>query len=65
MEIEEYRHQFIDDLRFKAEHGGTEPESQFIDSVLDELEAVGELNDPIPFSIEMKGRRISLMKEIV
>ena len=61
MEIEEYRHQFIDDLRFKAEHGGTEPESQFIDSVLDELEAVGELNDPIPFSIEMKGRRGRIM----
>lgn len=61
MEIEEYRHQFIDDLRFKAEHGGTEPESQFIETVLDELEAIGELNGPIPFSIEMKGRRGRIM----
>ena len=26
MDIEEYRKQFIDELRFNAEHEGTEPE---------------------------------------
>lgn len=61
MEIEEYRHQFIDELRFKAEHEGTEPETQFITYTLDELEAIGELNDPIPMSIEMRGKRGRLM----
>lgn len=61
MELQEYRTQFIDDLRFKAEHEGTEPETQFILSALDELEAIGELNDPIPFSVEMKGRRGRIM----
>lgn len=30
MEIEEYRAQFIDQLRFDADHEGTEPETQFI-----------------------------------
>lgn len=61
MEIEEYRTQFIDDLRFNAEHEGTEPEAQFIEKVLEDLEAIGELNDPIPMSIEMKGRRGRIM----
>ena len=28
MDIEEYRQQFIDELRFNAEHEGTEPETQ-------------------------------------
>ena len=48
MEIEEYRQQFIDELRFNAEHEGTEPETQFIEKTLNDLEEVGELNDPIP-----------------
>lgn len=61
MEIDEYRHQFIDELRFKAEHEGSEPETQFITTALDELEAIGELNDPIPMSIEMKGQRGRIM----
>ena len=30
MEIKEYRAQFIDQLRFDADHEGTEPETQFI-----------------------------------
>ena len=61
MELQDYRNQFIDELRFKAEHEGTEPETQFITTVLEELETIGELNDPIPFSVEMKGRRGRIM----
>ena len=57
MEIEEYRQQFIDELRFNAEHEGTEPETQFIEKTLNDLEEVGELNDPIPISVEMRGSR--------
>ena len=36
MEIEEYRAQFIDQLRFDADHEGTEPETQFILKTLEE-----------------------------
>lgn len=61
MEIEEYRAQFIDTLRFEADHEGTEPETQFISRVLENLEAIGELNDPMPMSIEMKGKRGRIM----
>ena len=61
MEIEEYRLQFIDNLRFDAEHEGTEPETQFINKALNDLEEMGELNDPMPMSVEMKGRRGRVM----
>lgn len=57
MEIEEYRKQFIDELRFNAEHEGTEPETQFIEKTLNDLEEIGELNDPIPMSVELRGTR--------
>ena len=57
MEIEEYRAQFIDQLRFDADHEGTEPETQFILKTLEELESIGEFNDPMPMSIEMRGKR--------
>lgn len=57
MEIEEFRKQFIDELRFNAEHEGTEPETQFIEKTLNDLEEIGELNDPIPMSVEMRGAR--------
>lgn len=56
MEISDYRQEFIDELRFKAEHYSTEPESQFIDWMLEKLEDIGALNDPCPMSIQMKGR---------
>lgn len=55
MNIEEFRTQFINDLRFKAEHEGTEPETQFIEKTLEDLEDIGELNDPIPMSVEIRG----------
>ena len=61
MDIEEYRKQFIDELRFNAEHEGTEPETQFIEKALSDLEEIGELNDPIPMSVEMRGSRNRLL----
>ena len=57
MGIEEYRQQIIDELRFNAEHEGTEPETQFIEKTLNDLEEIGELYDPIPMSVEMRGSR--------
>lgn len=61
MQIEEFRTQFLDDLRFKAEHEGTDPEEQFIERTLEDLENIGELNGPIPMSVEMKGKRGRIM----
>lgn len=61
MDIEEYRKQIIDELRFNAEHEGTEPETQFIEKSLSDLEEIGELNDPIPMSVEMRGSRNRLL----
>lgn len=61
MEVEEFRRQFIDELRFNAEHEGTEPETQFINKALEDLEELGELNDPMPMSVEIKGRRGRIM----
>ena len=57
MELEEYRSEFIDELRFNAEHDGTEPETQFINKMLENLEEIGELNDPYPMSVDMRGKR--------
>ncbi len=61
MDIEEYRKQFIDEIRFEAEHEGTDPESMFIEKILNELEEIGEINDPIPMSVEMRGGRNRLL----
>ena len=61
MEIDEFRKQFIDELRFNAEHEGTEPETQFINKSLNDLEELGVLNDPMPMSVEIRGRRGRIM----
>ena len=57
MELEEYRQQFIDQLRFDAEHEESDPGALFLTKTLEQLEDIGELNDPSPVSIEMKGSR--------
>lgn len=57
MELDEFRAEFIDELRFNAEHNGTEPETQFVDKMLENLEEIGELNDPCALSVELKGKR--------
>lgn len=61
MTIEQYREQFIVNLRFDAQHEGTDAETQFINKSLEQLEDIGELNDPMPMSIEIKGNRNRLM----
>lgn len=57
MEINDFRAEFIDGLRFNAEHDGTDTETRFVAEMLERLEDIGELNDPYPFSVEMTGRR--------
>lgn len=61
MTIEDYRIEFLDQLRSQAEVEGTDPGSQFLNKALEDLEEIGELIDPIPMSIEIRGRRGRLM----
>lgn len=60
-DIEDYRKQFIDDLRNDASLEGTDPESFFIERVLTDLEELGELNDPIPMSVEIRNSRRQIL----
>lgn len=61
MEIEEYRKQFIDEIRNDASLEGSDPESYFIEHVLTDLEEIGELNDPIPLSIEIRNSKRQIL----
>ena len=61
MEIEDYRKQFMEHLRFDAEHEGTAPETQFIEKSLEILEETGDVSDAMPISIEIRGKRNRLM----
>ena len=61
MEIEEYRKQFIDEIRNGASLEGSDPESYFIERVLTDLEDIGELSDPIPMSIEIRNTRRQIL----
>lgn len=57
MDIHEYRSEFIEDLRVNAEFESTEPETQFVNKMLENLEEIGELNDPFAVPINLKGKR--------
>ena len=61
MEIEEYRKQFIDEIRNDASLEGSDPESYFIERVLTDLENIGELSDPIPMSVEIRNTRRQIL----
>lgn len=61
MEIEEYREQFIDEIRNDASLEGSDPESYFIERVLANLEDIGELRDPIPMSVEMRNNKRQIL----
>lgn len=61
MELDKYREQFLEDLRFRAEHYQTDPEAQFIDKMLEDLVDMGELPDAMPMSVEKRGRRGRIM----
>ena len=51
----------MEQLRFDAEHEGSAPDAQFISKALELLEEIGDVSDPMPISIEMKGRRGRIM----
>ena len=53
MGIEDFRKQFIDDIRNDASIEGSAPESYFIERALTDLEEFGELSEPIPMSVKV------------
>ena len=55
MEIDEYRLEFLQELRNDAIVDGNDVEDQFVKAKIQELEEIGELIDPIAFSCEMRG----------
>ena len=61
MEIEEYRKQFIDEIRNDASLEGSDPESFFIERTLTDLENIGELSGPIPMSVEIRNSRRQIL----
>lgn len=61
MEIEDYRKRFIDEIRNDASLEGSDPESYFIERVLNDLEGIGELSDPIPMSVEIRNARRQIL----
>lgn len=61
MDIEEYRKQFIDDIRNDASLESTDPESFFIERVLTSLEEIGAISDPIPMSVRIRNARKQIL----
>ncbi len=61
MDIEEFRKQFIDEIRNDASLEGSDPESHFIEHILTSLEELGALNDPIPMSVEIRNNKKQIL----
>ena len=62
MDIEEFRKDYLRQIRSNAEYNRTDPEEQFINMALEQLVDMGEIIDPFPISCEMYGRRGRLME---
>lgn len=60
-DIEDYRKQFIEEIRNNASLESTDPGSYFIERVLSDLEGLGELSDPIPMSVEIRNSRRQIL----
>lgn len=61
MEINEYRIEFLNTIRNEANLDGNDVDDQFVNSALAQLEEMGELIDPYPFSCEMRGTNNRLL----
>ena len=56
MEIDEYRLEFLNTIRNEASLDGNDVDDQFVNTVLSQLEEMGELIDPYPFSCDITVR---------
>ena len=57
MEIDEYRIEFLNQLRNDASLNQNDVDDEFVNTTLNMLEEMGELTDPYPFSCDMRGLR--------
>lgn len=57
MEIDEYRIEFLNQLRNDASLNQNDVDDEFVNTTLGMLEEIGELTDPYPFSCDMRGQR--------
>ena len=55
MEIDEYRIEFLNQLRNDASLNQNDVDDDFINTTVEMLEELGELSDPYPFSCDMRG----------
>ena len=55
MEIDEYRIEFLNQLRNDASLNQNDVDDEFINTTVEMLEELGELSDPYPFSCDMRG----------
>ena len=65
MEIEDYRKQFMEQLRFDAEHEGTAPETQFIEKIQElhsDFEIDFEKEDCIKIEEYTEGNRVKTIQ---
>ena len=62
MDINEYRREFIEELRADAAINCTDTDDQFVARSLEILESLGEVNDPVKFYFGKQGRRNRMMQ---
>jgi hypothetical protein len=62
MDINEYREEFINELRADASINNTDTDDEFVRRSLELLENMGELQDPIQFYFGKQGRRNRMMQ---
>ncbi|MCD8291731.1 MAG: AIPR family protein [Prevotella sp.] len=61
MKIEEFRAQFMQELRLNAEHEGTAPEVQFVNHAIELLEEIGDVSDVDYIPVEIRGKKRRMM----
>ena len=61
MAFEEYKKEYLDDIRINAQIEGVLPDEYFLEDALDKLSAMGELTDPVIRSIQKRCRNNKIM----
>jgi len=62
MTIEQYRSDFVQQIRIDAQSDGVTPDQEYVQETVDKLESVGELTDPFVEYFGQKGPKNALMK---
>ena len=61
MAFEEYKKEYLDDIRINAQIEGVLPDEYFLEDALDKLTAMGELTDPVIRPIQKRCRNNKIM----